>query len=309
MEYIENCRFKEKLSIIGYAPHGIDLTSAANYSNYYDSGGNVFHLHGEGNEMVTRRTFGNWLKMSQRPKKVFTIFQVAHNDGDDPERFHKSRFSLESIEREINFNLELTGLDKIDAIYLADDNTNYPIALMQETIHGLIKLGYVNYVGLFNWSLKRVKDLISVSRENKQESISFILTTEYSILKPNFGVWTGYTQIDKEFEDYIAKEDLLLVVWTTDFNQSPLKTRMVDIKSNSDSHEGRRLTSKYNLEVSRRINDYCHAKNVSPSQVNISFLKNRKFDTIMLLYEDMGPKIEESIKALSIEYDESLWGR
>ena len=306
MEYINNCRIKEKLSKIALAPHGVKSTNEKNYSNYFRKGGNVFHIHGEGGEEVTRQTFANWIvdiPLSERP---FTIFQTAHNDGDDPERFEDSRFTYHSIKEEIQYNLNLTGIKKIDAIYFAEDNLEYEIVDIQETIDRLIYEGLVDYVGLYNWSLERIRDLQKSAKSKNQKSISFIITTEYSLLMPNFGTWDGYVLINEDFKKYLEEEDLLLIAWTTDFNQSPLKDDTIDIESIEDPRERQRWFSNVNQTRAKRINEYCKSHKTTPSFLNISYLKNQKFDTLILLYEDMNPSVECAITALDVHIDQSF---
>ena len=278
MEYLTNKKIKEKLSRIAFAPHGIELTSAKNYSNFYNKGGNVFHIHGEGNEKVTRKTFANWLRTIPEKENIFTVFKLLIMRGMTRLNLTNQDFPFTSIKEEIDYNLKLTGLNKIDAIYFAEDNSNYSIQLIQKTIHQLIENGLVNYIGLFNWSLDRIKEYNIFQKKKNQEGVSFIITTELSILKPNFGIYDGYIEIDEEFENYLVEEGLLLIAWTTNFNQSPLKGNKVDIKSMKNTRERKRWNSEHNLKLSDKINQYCELKRIRPHQLNISFVKNRKYD-------------------------------
>lgn len=302
MQYLEKKQFETKLSRFVFAPHMAQKEpDTADYQKFFDVGGNAFHLHGEGDETVTRTTFGKWINEKNISDDVFVFAQIAHDDGDDPSTFDGSRYSKTRLEQEIRDNLELIQRDHIEALYFGGDNENYSVVDILASMNHQIALGIVNHFGVFNWTPERIAKLQTAAKEKSLTGFTFIITTELCMATPTSAVWEGYTPIDTTMKHVIQEHDLCVLGWATDFNQSLFAPNAFDPNNMPEDRRKKRWYTSDNIVLMEKITSHCKTTQTTARQINLSWMLNQTFDTLAVIYEDMPPSVEEAVGAFDVD--------
>lgn len=171
MKYIELCGMKLSSVALGTDVYGTYLEEKESYlllDMYASMGGNLIdtaNIYGfktDGDSGYSERLIGRWLKGKRRED-----FYISTKGGHpNPVTMNISRLSREEIEADMNESLERLGTDYIDIYWLHRDDEALPVCDIAETLNELVKCGKTRYIGMSNWTYKRIAEFNRYAREN-----------------------------------------------------------------------------------------------------------------------------------------------
>ena len=208
MQYLTPARIGAELSRIVLGLHNPGKTCSTACQKFFDAGGNAFHIHGEGGETTTRETFGRWISDNDLSEEVFVFLQVAHDNGDDPADFHRSRYSKSKLEAELRNHLRMMQRNTVEAVDFGGDNRAYDVVNMVASMHHLRELGVVKHFGTYNWEADRIAELQQAAGDRGQPGFDFVVTTELCIARPTEPIWPGWTSFDDAMERVVGEHNL-----------------------------------------------------------------------------------------------------
>lgn len=152
---------------------------------YYVAGGNLIDTAEcyanwlENGTHASETLIGDWLHERKLRNKILISTKGGFYQYGQPHRLTKN-----DIENDLNGSLKRLKTDYIDIYWLHRDAVNAPVGEIMDILSEAVKSGKVRYVGLSNWSHKRVSEAVQYTEEHKlpQPIASQI---QYSAAYPN----------------------------------------------------------------------------------------------------------------------------
>lgn len=152
---------------------------------YTECGGNVIDtalIYGDwapGEKSRSEKLIGRYLKKSKKRNELIISTKGAH-----PEIGHMDvpRLSEKEIRGDIEKSLLNLGVDYVDIYWLHRDHETADVEKVCRTLSSLVNEGKTRYIGLSNWTAKRIAEFNSVA---EQEGLTKVCASQiqYSIAK------------------------------------------------------------------------------------------------------------------------------
>lgn len=184
---------------------------------YRRLGGNCLHLHGEGGETHSRRFAGEWLRTHGIRDDFFLCTQICHDEWDEAKGQEINRFFPAAVAEDVARDLEVLGTGHIDMVYL-DDSPGLPIEPMIDAIADEIAAGRIGVFGVRNWSVERMQVACTYATSMRLPTISALVTTELSLLKPATPLWPEYLPFDDAMERFVVEQRLVVLAHVADLH-------------------------------------------------------------------------------------------
>ena len=185
---------------------------------YLALGGNCLHLHGEGGETHGREATGKWLRRKNARDDFFICAQICHDEWNAGEQKPVDRFHAAAVTEDIDCELELLGITRLDMVYLSD-NPGSDYRPVIETLLAEQRRGRIGTFGYFNWAPERITQANEFARKNGARRTTALVTTELALAKPTRPLWPGYVPFDAAMKQLVQSEGMTVLAWLGDINQ------------------------------------------------------------------------------------------
>lgn len=157
--------------VLGTDVYGTYVDEATSFSllDYYiGNGGNVLdtaNIYGFRSPSecgYSEKLIGKWLK----DKKRDNIIISTKGGHPNPDTMHISRLSRDEIFSDMDESLKRLNTDYVDIYWLHRDDESIPVCEIADTLDELIKQGKTRYVGLSNWTYKRIDEFNKYAEKN-----------------------------------------------------------------------------------------------------------------------------------------------
>ena len=190
MEYkiLNNTDLKVSSASLGTDVYGTVLNKAQSYElldTYTDLGGNiidtalVYANWIPGEKSLSEKLIGSWMEERKNRHEIIISTKGAH-----PEIMTISRLSREEILGDIDKSLKHLKTDYIDIYWLHRDDENLPVGPIMETLGEIVKSGKARYIGMSNWTYRRIDEANKYAREHNLPQI-IGSQIQYSAAIPN----------------------------------------------------------------------------------------------------------------------------
>ncbi len=104
---------------------------------------------------------GEWMKARANRDKIVVSTKACHAFAGEP-----SRLSQKDMEDDLNLSLKQMQTDYIDMFWIHNDDFNWPVGEIIESVNAVIKTGKVRAVGCSNWTIERIEAANAYAKEH-----------------------------------------------------------------------------------------------------------------------------------------------
>ena len=318
MKYIRLNGTCEKISAValGTDVYGTDLDSKTALSlldEYSYLGGNVIDtasVYGGEDEQISEKLIGSWIKEKNNRSKLFISTKGGHPRTST---MHISRLSKDEINKDIETSLKNLKTDYVDIYWLHRDDESLPAEPILDTLAELVKSGKTRYIGLSNWSHKRIDE---INRYAKNHNLPLIISSQiqFSLAKLVSKDYDPTLVIMDDLEyDYFKNHNMSVFAYASQAKGFFSKIASGGVGNLSKkAHD--RYYSEYNMKVFERIKKVSEKRVISIGETVIAGLVNNPhFQTIPIVGCKNISQLRESLRgadtSLSFEEYEFITNR
>ena len=176
---------------LGTDVYGTALDEKTSYEllDYFtENGGNVIdtaNIYGgwaPGGRGASEKLIGRWFKARGGRDKCIISTKGGH---PVPSTMNVSRLSKKELTEDLDESLKRLGTDYIDIYWLHRDDESLEVQSIMDTLDGFVKEGKVRFIGMSNWSCKRIeKAQRYAEKAGKTKLVSSQI--QYSVAHPNY---------------------------------------------------------------------------------------------------------------------------
>lgn len=273
-----------------------DESSIVLLDEYCELGGNIIDtalLYGGEEEHLSEKLLGRWMKDKKNRDNLFISTKGAHPGINT---MYSSRLSDAEIKSDIDKSLKNLGVDYVDIYWLHRDCERVEVEPIMDTLADLVRSGKTRYIGMSNWTHRRIDE---ANRYARQNNIPLIISSQiqYSVARPLLedNDPTLVLMNDDEYE-YFKNNNLSVFAFASQAKGffSQLDAGGID---NLSEKSRRRYLSEENIKTYHRLKKLSEKRGITITQAVISVLVNdSNFQTIPII----GPrKIEHLRQSLS----------
>ncbi len=122
-----------------------------------------------GEKSRSEKLLGRWMKKRGRRDDVIISTKGSHPDFATMD---VHRLSKADIEGDMDKSLAHLGTDYVDIYWLHRDCEALPVCEIMDTLGGLVKAGKTRYIGMSNWTYKRIDEANEYAKRNNLPLIS-----------------------------------------------------------------------------------------------------------------------------------------
>ena len=122
-----------------------------------------------GEKSRSEKLLGRWMKKRGRRDDVIISTKGSHPDFAT---MNVHRLSKADIEGDMDKSLTHLGTDYVDIYWLHRDSEELPVGEIMDTLGGLVKAGKARYIGVSNWTNRRIAEANKYAENNNLPFIS-----------------------------------------------------------------------------------------------------------------------------------------
>jgi aryl-alcohol dehydrogenase (NADP+) len=246
---------------------------------------------------VSEEVTGRALKEFARRDRVIIATKVYSAMGDDPNQRGLSR---KHIMHSIDDSLRRLGTDYVDLYQIHRFDAQTPMEETLQALHDIVRAGKALYLGASSmWAWQFARMLYTADRLRLARFVT--MQNHYNIV---------YREEEREMNALCAAEGVGLLPW------SPLARGFVAGNRRPGDHGDTRraqtddLAHRYyyqpsDFAVVERIGEIAGRRGVSNAQVALAWLLAQPAVTAPIIGASKMPHLEEAVKAIDLELDES----
>ena len=285
--------------ILGSCYFGTEISEEESFKmldRYYELGGRtvdtarVYASWLDGGESASEKTIGKWLKSRKLQKEITVVTKGGHPPIGD---MLSSRLDRDSIFYDIERSLKALDIPKIDLYLLHRDNLSEPIPQIMQTLNELIKMGYVNNIGVSNWTCERIAEANIFAEQNGLEKIS-VSQIQWSLAKTTPEAERDMTLVcmnDKEYKGYLNNQ-LPIMAFSSQskgffskyLNGEELNPKILE-----------RFYTDENLKRAKRVGELANKYSVSPSAIVLSYIYSNNLNGTAIVGCSKLSQLEDSM--------------
>lgn len=192
MEYkrLKNTDLTVSTIALGTDVYGTDLDEKTSFEmlNFYVQNGgniidtaNVYADWAPGERGRSEKLIGRWLKNRGNRQKYIISTKGGHPNLDT---MSVSRLSHSELTSDLDESLRRLGTDYVDIYWLHRDDELLEVSDIMDTLDGFVKSGKVRYIGMSNWTCKRIEEAQKYA-ENNSKTMLAASQIQYSAAQPN----------------------------------------------------------------------------------------------------------------------------
>jgi len=240
------------------------------------------------------KILGKWLREKGNRDRVVVLTKGAHHDDGSP----GARVNPEAIAKDLTESLERIGTDRIDLYALHRDDPSVPVGPIVEELNRHLEEGRVRAIGASNWTYRRIHEANEYARKNGLKGFMFN-SVNLSLALANEPRWEGCVSADEATGDWHKANQLPLLSWSA--QAGGFFSGLFSPEDRSNAEMVRVYYSEDNWERYRRAVKLAEEKNVSPTQIALSFVLNRPFPTGAIIGPRSSSELDDSLRAMDIE--------
>jgi len=275
-----------------------------------DAGINTFdtaHVYGQGK---VERIFGEWMKARKNRDDLIVIAKGAHHNDD------RRRITPFDIEADIHDSMARLGTDYFDIYMLHRDDPSVPVGAIVEKLHEYQEKGIVGVYGGSNWTAGRIQEANDYASANNLSPF-MVSSPHYSLADRVNEPWqdcitiSGHSRASER--DWYEANQLALFTWSSLAGGFFTGRFTPDNLDTFTEHFDRQVVLAYiddsNFERLERVKTLADEKNMSYSQIAVSFVFNQPLNLYALLGSRVPDEISQNIAAMELELtpEESAW--
>ncbi len=243
----------------------------------------------------SEKIIGEWIESRSIQNSVRIISKGSH-----PLIPYVSRLSRKHILGDIQKSLDSLKINCIDYYLLHRDDASMHVGVIIEALNEAVKNGAVKYIGVSNWTSKRIAEANQYARENHLIPFS-VASQHFSLFEWKNKPFSGLVSL---VGDHLQNErDMYLKERMPIFAYSPLGSGFISEK-NLGLFERINNQRVYGLERNQKklqeAKKIAQAKSATVAQIIISYLYGNKLDVIPIVRSQNIKRMRENYRAHKI---------
>ena len=271
---------------------------------YYDEFGGrsfdtarAYFIWEKGGEGVSEKVLGEWIK--SRGIKRDEICVTTKGGFPYLEDYHKHRLDKKSLYSDINESLEALGLDYVDCYLLHRDTPELEAGEMLETLNEFYAKGYVRFLGVSNWTGKRIDEANAYADANKLISLS-LSQISFSLAKTTPKLMKDDTIVcmnDEEYSWYL-KNDFPVMAFSS--QSKGYYSKLLSGKTMSQKCIERYGTEENRLKA-ERVAKIAEEKGISPAAVAVLYVASNAVPSSAVFCPSSVEQLRDTMSAKNYE--------
>lgn len=175
---------------LGTDVYGTDLDEKTSFEMldfYIQNGGNIIdtaNIYADwvpGERGRSEKLIGRWLKTAGNRENYVISTKGGHPNLDT---MGISRLSRNELTEDLDESLRRLGTDYVDIYWLHRDDESLEVSDIMDTLDGFVKSGKVRYIGMSNWTCKRIEIAQAYAKNNGKTKL-IASQIQYSAAQPN----------------------------------------------------------------------------------------------------------------------------
>ena len=252
----------------------------------------------EGGEGASESVIGRWMQARGNRDKVLLCTKGGHPEF---ETMDTGRLSAAEIESDLNESLKALQTDYIDIYFLHRDDVSVPVGEIMEILNRFYEDGRIHFIGVSNWTTKRIAAANRYAREHGLEPIR-VSQISYSLAHASAETIGDHTVVcmdTKEFAWY-QKHGFPVMAYSPQAKGFFAKLAKGDAANNLP--EGQYATVA-NLAKLAKVKKISEETGVAPAVIPLAYLNSQPFFVSSVFAVTKLWQLDEDMSAQDIKYD------
>lgn len=268
---------------------------------YYEAGGRTLETSRSSFEMVpfgasqSEKTIREWMTARGTAPEMTIITKGGHPDMRDP---HMSRLDRKNLEHDIMTSLAVLGVDKVAGFLLHRDDERIPAGEIMDVLDDIWRRGYADFIGVSNWTSKRIAEANAYAGEKGQVQIS-ASSVLWNIGKLDRSNLQDDTQVYMDENEYACYLENRIPVFAYSSQAVGYFSKYL---SGQEICKGRAkmMDTEENRRRAARMGEICEKYKVSPGAVCLAYISCNKVDGYPIFSCSTTKQMEEVIQAFDL---------
>lgn len=273
---------------------------------FYEAGGRTLETSRSSFEMVpfgasqSEKTIRDWMTVRGTASEMTIITKGGHPDMRD---VHMSRLDRKNLEHDIMTSLAVLNVDKVAGFLLHRDDERIPVAEIMDVLDDIYRRGYVDFIGVSNWTSARIAEANNYAREKGQVQIS-ASSILWNIGKLETNNLQDDTQVYMDETEYSSYMENRIPVFAYSSQAVGYFSKYL---SGQELRGGRvmKMDTEENRKRAVRMRDVCEKYKVSPGAICLAYIACNQVDGYPIFSCSSTQQLEEVIQAFDLDISDA----
>lgn len=244
---------------------------------------------------------GEWMKIHQNRNNIIISTKACHTFQGEP-----SRLTRKDMEDDLNQSLTAMQTDHVDLFWIHNDDLNWPVEDIIESINSIIKTGKVRAAGCSNWTIERIEKANKYAEENGMHGF---LTSQiqWSLARVEGEAYKtawGALVMDDMSYDWYYKNNMPVLAFSAQAQGFFAIAAKHGIEALPDNKRAFFETSD-NVKRLEKVKKYMLQYNVPSSVPVLGYLINNKLPGVALMSAKTPEMLNEALIAADVDMSAS----
>lgn len=257
----------------------------------------AYFIWEKGGEGVSERVLGEWIKSRGIKREELTIT----TKGGFPyiEDYHKHRLDRKSLYTDMEESLEALSLDYVDCYLLHRDTPCLETGEMLETLNEFYNKGYVKFLGVSNWTGKRIDEANDYAKSHNLMPLS-VSQICFSLAKTTPELMKDDTIVcmnDTEYEWY-KKNNFPVMAFSSQAKGYYSKLLSGGVMSQKCVE---RYGTEENKKKAEKIKAFAEKKGISVAAASVLFVSSNPISSVAVFCASSVEQLRDTMSAKDFE--------
>lgn len=274
---------------------------------YYDEFGGrsfdtarAYYIWEKGGEGVSEKVLGEWIK--SRGIKRSEICITTKGGFPYLEDYHKHRLDKKSLYTDMEESLETLSLDYVDCYLLHRDTPMLSAGEMLETLNEFYSKGYVRFLGVSNWTGKRIKEANNYAEKKKLMPLSLSQIC-YSLAETTPSLMNDDTIVCMNEEEYNWYKETEFPIMAFSSQAKGYYSKILSGATLSQKCKDRYGTEE-NLKKAERVLKIAKERGISPAAAAILYVSSNPINSVAVFCPSSVEQLKDTMSAVNYELSE-----
>ena len=272
--------------------------------SYYDEfGGRCFDtarayfIWEKGGEGVSEKVLGEWIK--SRGIKRDEIVITTKGGFPHLEDYHKHRLDKKSLYIDIEESLDALSLDYVDCYLLHRDTPELTASEMLETLNEFYAKGYVRFLGVSNWTGKRIEEANDYACKKNLMPVSLSQIC-FSLARTTPEIVKDDTMVCMNDEEYKWYSENHFPVMAFSSQAKGLYPKLLSGKPLSGKCL-ERYGAEENIKKAERVKKIAEERGISPAAVSALYVSSNPINSVAVFAPSNIEQLKDTMSAVNYE--------
>lgn len=242
---------------------------------------------------------GRWIKARNCREKIVLATKGGH---PEMEHMYENRLNKEELTKDLNDSLECLQTDYIDIYFLHRDDESVPVSEIMPVLNDFYKSGKIHFIGVSNWTAKRIEEANKFAEENNMEPIR-ISQIRYSLAHASVDTFGDDTLVCMDTKEYAWYKENKFPVMAFSPQAKGFFAKFAKGDPAKNLPEGQ-YASTANLARLAKVKQLSEKTGDSPAVIPLGYLSSQPFFVSSVFAVTKLWQLEEDMSAQDLKYDE-----